>query len=156
MPRKVAGLALIDPVVMLLHLKDVLFNFLYKNEGKSILTHLIGTELFVNHALRRNFWWTRNVLWASDLEENQIKSVICLSEHDEIGPSLQVLAHVREHQRRIENSVVDSYVMRDVGHGDFCFDDAVLQGLTDRLARFYTECQGQSPANQHDIDCNKL
>ena len=63
-----AGLALIDPVVLMLNLKNVLYNFLYKNDGADGIADIIGSELGVNIALRRNFWWYRNILWASDLQ----------------------------------------------------------------------------------------
>jgi len=141
-PSKVGGLVFIDPVVFLLYLNDVLFNFLYKNEGKSIATHLIGSELFVNKALRRHFWWTRNVLWASDLQEQNIPSLVCLSERDEIGPSSAVYRHILEHERSTKsksNNVVEAYMLKNVGHGDFCFNQTVLQDLAQRITALYNK-----------------
>ena len=52
----------------MLNLKNVLYNFLYKNDGADGIADIIGSELGVNIALRRNFWWYRNILWASDLQ----------------------------------------------------------------------------------------
>ncbi len=60
---------------MMLNLKNVLYNFLYKNDGADGIADIIGSELGVNIALRRNFWWYRNILWASDLQVKKKKKI---------------------------------------------------------------------------------
>lgn len=55
-PRSVVGSVFIEPIVFLLHLKTVTHSFLYQEYG-GIVGYLIRSELFLNHALRRAFWW---------------------------------------------------------------------------------------------------
>ena len=145
LPDRVAGLAFIDPVVLMLNLKDVLYNFLYKDEGGDGIADIIGTELGVNIALRRNFWWYRNILWACDLQKHALPTVVCLSEQDEIGPALAVEKHIDQHTAATalegERSVVESYMMHDASHGGFLFSAELLKGLTARITEHYAKVQ---------------
>jgi hypothetical protein len=61
-PAVVAGTAFVEPIVFMLYLKTVTRNFLYDEYGGGI-GYMIRSELFLNHALRRHFWWHLNVLW---------------------------------------------------------------------------------------------
>ena len=99
LPSRVAGLTFVDPVVLMLNLKHILFNFLYKHQRDGRFD-LIGSELHVNNALRRNFWWYRNIVWASDLSATG--SLICLSEQDEIAVvgRCPTRVHARQEGRR--------------------------------------------------------
>jgi pimeloyl-ACP methyl ester carboxylesterase len=148
LPSRVAGLAFIDPVVLMLNLKDVLYNFLYKDEGGDGIADIIGTELGVNIALRRNFWWYRNILWACDLQRHALPTVVCLSEQDEIGPALAVEKHIEQHKAasaiKGQRSVVESYMMMDATHGGFLFSPELLKGLCTRIAAHYDKVQTTS------------
>ena len=142
LPHRVAGMAFIDPVVLMLNLKNVLYNFLYKKDGGDGIADIIGTELGVNIALRRNFWWYRNILWASDLQRHELPTVVCLSEHDEIGPALAVEKHINQHAEECadkrQTSCVQSYMMKGATHGGFLFDPDMLQALMSRISQHYT------------------
>lgn len=138
LPSRVAGLTFIDPVVMMLNLKNILFNFLYKHDGDGKISDLIGTELHINNALRRNFWWYRNIVWASDLQRRKLPSLVCLSEKDEIVPSSAVKRHIDQHAKRTGNAnVVESYMMQGANHGGMLFDPEVLEQLQLRINEHY-------------------
>jgi len=112
LPARVAGLVFIDPVVMMLNLKKILYNFLYKHERDGKISDLVGTELHINNALRRNFWWYANIVWASDLQRAELPSLVCLSEEDEIVPSGAVQRHIQQHAAKAGNdNLVDSYMV---------------------------------------------
>ena len=150
LPQRVAGMAFIDPVVLMLNLKNVLYNFLYKKTGTKGVADIIGTELGVNIALRRNFWWYRNILWASDLQRHALPTVVCLSEHDEIGPALAVDKHIAQHSAacadKRETSCVESYMMQGATHGGFLFDAVMLQKLSARISQLYSSIPAPSAA----------
>jgi pimeloyl-ACP methyl ester carboxylesterase len=138
LPSRVAGLVFIDPVVMMLNLKNILFNFLYKHEGDGKISDLIGTELHINNALRRNFWWYRNIVWASDLQRSGLPSLVCLSEKDEIVPTNAVKRHIEQHAKRMgDANVVDSYIMHGANHGEMLFDPEVMEQLQMRINGHY-------------------
>ena len=138
LPSRVAGLTFVDPVVLMLNLKHILFNFLYKHQRDGKISDLIGSELHVNNALRRNFWWYRNIVWASDLQRHRLPSLICLSEQDEIVPSSAVARHVSMHAKRAgADNLVESYVMQGASHGEMLFDDDIMGPLAARIAQHY-------------------
>eukprot|EP00960_Hanusia_phi_P076623 768588-Hanusia_phi.AAC.5 len=147
LPERVAGVGLIDPVVMMLNLKDVLYNFLYKktqdNDKRKLgnkLGDLIGSELYLNNALRRNFWWYRNILWAQDLQKQNIPSLVCLSEHDEIVPSHAVHRHIEQHASSFgQHTCVKSYTMRNANHGQILFDRDLSRELAGRLSSVWRD-----------------
>lgn len=93
LPSRVAGLVFVDPVVMMLNLKSILYNFLYRHEGDGKISDLIGTELHINNALRRNFWWYRNIVWAGDLQRQRLPSLVCLSEASAV-PTVRAAATI--------------------------------------------------------------
>jgi pimeloyl-ACP methyl ester carboxylesterase len=142
LPSRVAGLAFIDPVVMMLNLKNILFNFLYKHDGDGKISDLIGTELHINNALRRNFWWYRNIVWASDLQRQRLPSLVCLSENDEIVPSGAVQRHIAQHSKKMgDDSLVDSYMMHGSNHGDMLFNPEIMEALSQRIGQHYNKIE---------------
>lgn len=142
LPSRVAGLALVDPVVMMLNLKSILYNFLYKHDGDGKISDLIGTELHINNALRRNFWWYRNILWCSDLQSSGLPSLVCLSENDEIVPSSAVQRHVQQHAQQMgDSNLVESYMMHGANHGDMLFNPEVMEGLQERIGEHYDKIE---------------
>jgi len=144
LPSRVAGLAFVDPVVMMLNLKSILFNFLYKHDGDGKISDLIGTELHINNALRRNFWWYRNIVWASDLQRQKIPSLVCLSENDEIVPSSAVERHVQQHAEKVgDSNLVESYMMYGANHGDMLFNPEVMGRLQERIGEHYTKIEAK-------------
>lgn len=83
-PDRVAAVSFVDPVVIMLNLKSTLYNFLYRHSTNGKISDLVGTELFLNHALRRHFWWYRNIIWAQDMHRAGIPSQVIVSENDEV------------------------------------------------------------------------
>jgi len=145
-PSRVAGVAFIDPVVILLNLKDTLYNFLYRREREGKISDLVGTELYVNYALRRHFWWYRNIMFAEDMERAGVRSLVCLSEKDEIAPAVAVQDHIEQHRRKVgeDKSLVRSFMMEDASHGQMLFDDNLAARLASRLSDFYEVCEEQA------------
>ena len=68
---------------------------------------LVATELRTVHAMRRHFWWYRNILWAEDLPKEMRCSVLC-SEHDDISPSDSVLCYVKQGASMVDIDVIDN------------------------------------------------
>jgi pimeloyl-ACP methyl ester carboxylesterase len=144
-PDRVASLAFLDPVVFMLNLKDILYNFLYRHEQDGKISDLVGSELYLNNALRRNFWWYRNILWASDMQKAEIPTLVCLSEKDEIVPVEAVLQHLDEHEKlHPENNLVKPYLMKGANHGEMLFDDNILQGLVDEISQLYKKVDART------------
>jgi pimeloyl-ACP methyl ester carboxylesterase len=97
-PDLVAQLVLLDPMCLLLALPDVTHNFLYKplragpKPWVDRLVHLMaGSEMGVNNALRRHFWWFNAALFAHEIAS--VPTVVHLASHDSIAPS----RHVRDY-----------------------------------------------------------
>ena len=128
---RIAASIFLDPVVFMLHLRNITYNWFYKDtsavkaspygtaaaEGETTYStqltepdtgggvmSLIKSELFTNHALQRPYMWFRNVLFAHEMEKKSFSTTICLSELDPIVPSDAVKEHVLAHraERRAE------------------------------------------------------
>mmetsp|Transcript_63000 Transcript_63000/g.130931 ORF Transcript_63000/g.130931 Transcript_63000/m.130931 type:complete len:606 (+) Transcript_63000:154-1971(+) len=142
MPARVAGLVFIDPIVLMLNLKNTLYNFLYRQGDANKISYLVGTELFVNYALRRNFWWYNKIVWAQDMHAANIRSLVCLSDQDEIVPSQAVEQHIAKFNAAVGggNSLVRSYMMTDAHHGAVLFDSDMALRLAARCSDFWEVC----------------
>ena len=60
MPWRVAQAIFLDPVVFLLVLPDVCYNFVYRATRRWIgrfFRYFTASEITINNALRRHFWW---------------------------------------------------------------------------------------------------
>eukprot|EP00290_Baffinella_frigidus_P010471 CAMPEP_0180142584 /NCGR_PEP_ID=MMETSP0986-20121125/15673_1 /TAXON_ID=697907 /ORGANISM="non described non described, Strain CCMP2293" /LENGTH=606 /DNA_ID=CAMNT_0022085821 /DNA_START=19 /DNA_END=1839 /DNA_ORIENTATION=- len=144
-PERVAGLAFLDPVVFMLNLKDILYNFLYRYEVDGKISDVVGSELYLNNALRRNFWWYRNILWASDMQKHDVPTLVCLSEKDEIVPVRAVLDHLAEHASlHPEDNLVEPYLMEGANHGEMLFSDEILVALTGQIASLYAKVDARN------------
>jgi pimeloyl-ACP methyl ester carboxylesterase len=95
-PQYVDHLTLIDPVSLLLALPDVAYNFLYRKPSTFVewLLHVMASrEITVANALRRNFWWYKNVLWLEDIPSS-IGVVVSVAGGDEITKAEAVKEYV--------------------------------------------------------------
>ncbi|CAK0819425.1 unnamed protein product, partial [Prorocentrum cordatum] len=92
-PERVAGLALLDPIVVLLFVHTVLYNFLYQKPALLNPLDRISSEFFLAHGLRRNFWWYECILWPEDLPPS-LPFLAILAEKDEIAPAPLVHRHL--------------------------------------------------------------
>jgi pimeloyl-ACP methyl ester carboxylesterase len=105
--HKIQQLILIDPVSILLSDPDVMVNFLYsrlERRTKIVDAHLagirfVGSELFTEHFLRRNFAWYNSELWIEDIPDT-VNVLICLSENDQILSAPNIRLEVERHQRQ--------------------------------------------------------
>ena len=137
MPKRIAGAVFLDPVVFMLHLRDISFNWMYgsvtnvghesANRGVEDIFGIVKTELFAANAVQRHFNWARNILWAHELQERKVESLILVSGSDKVVPSLEVARHVDDHnilmQSEGKRSYVDSEIFDDAGHGGLVFEE---------------------------------
>jgi pimeloyl-ACP methyl ester carboxylesterase len=99
-PKTVKGAVLMDPAVMCIHLRKLLFNFVYAEQSLDGVEGLLRSELYINNCLRRNFYWYTAALFGEDLV-SACPSLVVLSEEDSGVPSkeaFQMLQAVREAQ----------------------------------------------------------
>jgi len=139
-PDRVASVVFIDPIVIMLNLKSTLYNFLYKHSTNGKISDLVGSELFLNHALRRHFWWYRNIIWAQDMHHQGIPSMVIVSENDEIVPSAEVAQHVEAFDEGIGGtSLVKHHMIEGGSHGDMLFDEDVQDRVLSLVTRTWEE-----------------
>ena len=136
-PSRIAGAVFLDPVVFMLHLRDISFNWMYgscnnvghevSNLGVEDIFGIVKTELFAANAVQRHFFWARNILWAHELQDKQVESLVLLSGSDKVVPSLEVERHIQEHNLNLEESgqrsCVDSVIFEAAGHGSLVFEE---------------------------------
>lgn len=60
---------------------------IHTQEYGGAIGYVIRSEFFLNHALRRHFWWQLKVLFVEDIEH---PSLIYLTEQDEVVPTQEV------------------------------------------------------------------
>jgi pimeloyl-ACP methyl ester carboxylesterase len=137
MPKRIAGAVFLDPVVFMLHLRDISFNWMYgsvtnvghKSEdlGVEDIFGIVKTELFAANAVQRHFNWARNILWAHELQEKEVECLVLVSGGDKVVPSIEVVRHIEEHNRYMassgQKSFIDSEVFDDAGHGGLVFEE---------------------------------
>jgi len=135
--ERVETAVFLDPVCLMLHLKDITANWVYAKTAAdatqaplvsvSSLVSLVKTELFVVNTLQRHLVWFRNLLLASDLQDLGVHSMVVVSENDHIVPSDEVLAHVEGHNQECASRGVESVIsatkLRGVDHGGLVFDE---------------------------------
>ena len=136
-PKRIAGAVFLDPVVFMLHLRDISFNWMYgsvtnvghesANRGVEDIFGIVKTELFAANAVQRHFNWARNILWAHELQEREVETLILVSGGDKVVPSLEVARHIEDHNVQMQSegkrSYVDSEVFDDAGHGGLVFEE---------------------------------
>jgi pimeloyl-ACP methyl ester carboxylesterase len=93
-PHLVKGTVLMDPVVLCIHLRKLLFNFVYGEQRLTSIEGLLRSELYINNCLRRNFYWYTAALFGEDLL-HLCPSVIVLSSDDGGVPSAGCFAMLK-------------------------------------------------------------
>jgi len=155
-PERVASVVFIDPIVIMLNLKSTLYNFLYRHSTNGKISDLVGSELFLNHALRRHFWWYRNIVWAQDMHDQGIPSMVIVSENDEIVPSAEVAQHVEAFDRKMGGASLVKHTMIEGGsHGDMLFDDDVQDRVLDLVARNWGDANRARAEGSAALDARK-
>ena len=149
MPERVAGAVFLDPVVFMLHLKDISFNWLYSTvanfanrSGSSFfetsnILGIVKTELFSVHAVQRHLVWSRNVLWAHELQDLGVETLVIVSDKDDVVPSMEVMQHITDHNTALNEKKIQSKVrvesLVDAGHGDLVFDEAYRAAALEKI-----------------------
>lgn len=109
-PDRVSHLTLLDPVSLLLSLPDVAYNFLYR-KPQSLVQWVIylfaSQEITVSYALRRNFWWYKNLLWLEDVPAH-IGVLVGLAGGDEVGNATAMKEYAEACHAKRQASVLDA------------------------------------------------
>ena len=75
----IGPILLIDPVVFLLHLPDVVYNFMRRpprHANEWMHYYFANTDLDVAHTLARRFFWTENILWKEEMSGKRVTAVL--------------------------------------------------------------------------------
>ncbi|EXJ89966.1 hypothetical protein A1O3_03033 [Capronia epimyces CBS 606.96] len=98
---RISSVILVDPVSILLHQPDVVYNFTIrapKFANEWLLWYFGSKDMGVAHTLSRTFFWSQNILWKEDLFAH--RATVFLSEKDSIVNARQVrryLEDIEEH-----------------------------------------------------------
>ncbi|KAI8609171.1 hypothetical protein BC830DRAFT_1152080 [Chytriomyces sp. MP71] len=122
-PSWVRGAVFVDPVVFGLWESDVCFNFLYRKPRTALellMWYYVSQELHISYSIRRNFWWTRAVLFPEQLpmrvgkvgSRTRVNAAVFLSEFDQIVNTEKVVSHLTR------NGIEDVTVWKGVTHGE--------------------------------------
>lgn len=98
--RVVTSASLLDPVCFLLAKHDIMTNSLYRDHEDPLqvtLTYLVFRELYVAHALARNFFWQQNDLAPESIQR---PTLVLLSGGDAIVPAHSVKRLLQAEQDR--------------------------------------------------------
>eukprot|EP00928_Gymnodinium_smaydae_P012315 TRINITY_DN14473_c0_g1_i1.p1 TRINITY_DN14473_c0_g1~~TRINITY_DN14473_c0_g1_i1.p1 ORF type:complete len:471 (+),score=40.17 TRINITY_DN14473_c0_g1_i1:104-1516(+) len=118
---EIAGVVLVDPIVVLLTLPDVAFSFLYR-APRCLFDWLCflwcSSEPGISLFFRRRFFWYNNMF--DPRISDTVPTVLCLSEHDQMVPAATVRAYAQEHMTKAEISwwagLGHTYFMGSIRH----------------------------------------
>merc|ERR1711924_410854 len=89
---------------------------------------LLPMGSFINHAIRRHFWWYENICWEDDI---QVPILVTLAMEDDVVPSSQVAAYLASApQRGPERHTIK---LEGIGHGGFLTNSAAQEKVIDGL-----------------------
>lgn len=109
--KNIKQIVLLDPVAILLSEPDVMVNFLYSEEN-AIIRMVAASELSIQYYLRRNFAWYNSELYVADVD---CPMIVCLSETDDIVPSLKVKHEMERHNAKTNKHKLVYW--EGIGHG---------------------------------------
>lgn len=146
-PGCVAGLVLLDPVVVLLHSHHVLFNFLYRRpRGWNILDYIFS-EFFLSHGLRRHLFWYESILWPEELRLASVPFLAVCAAEDEIVPARDVHRYVQrlgsEGSPASRLAPFEAVLLPGCKHGDVLVDAEAACALR----RFFAALQRSASAS---------
>jgi pimeloyl-ACP methyl ester carboxylesterase len=90
LPKRVAGVVLVDPICFLLLEAAVAWRFVRRipeRASERFVEYFASRELFTSYFISRRFHWYHAILWADELPE---QATVYLSESDLLVPSPQV------------------------------------------------------------------
>lgn len=76
---RITATLLVDPVVFLLHLPDVAYNFTHRlpeRANEHQLHYFASMDMGVSHTLARHFFWSENILWKEDIQGRKVTVVL--------------------------------------------------------------------------------
>ena len=159
-PNKVAGSVWLDPVCFMLHLSKVTFNWFFASapnlstegssldrvasgmEGRSTDLDLFGivkTELFAANAVQRQLSWSRNVLWAQEIQERGSGALVVVSNKDKVVPSAAVAQHIEKHRAQLTpgtKCLVNVECLPDGEHGSLVFNEQTRNHVLEKISLF--------------------
>jgi pimeloyl-ACP methyl ester carboxylesterase len=97
---RIAGAVLMDPIVFMLHLPDVAFNFTRRRPRKAnqrMLHYFASQDMLISHTLARRFFWSQSILFKEDIPAD-LNVVVTLSGKDLIVPVAEVWAYLTDGQ----------------------------------------------------------
>lgn len=127
-PELVQRVVLMDPITLYLHRPGACKSFLYEKDmtqgfARDFYSYLFNRDPGIVHTLMRNFNWSTNTLWLSELLRLKSKHAIMLSEHDEYIPSAPIKQYLEEINRNAQKNgkehPVNLYWGENLGHGEF-------------------------------------
>lgn len=129
----VAASVFIEPICFMLFLRTLTFNFLYQEYG-GFVGFLIRSEFFLNHALRRHFWWQSKILWAEDIHH---PCHIFLCHQDEVVPTQEVVKYIATHDKahHITTEMID-----DDFHGSWLFKPNIYAHVAETIENVWMSC----------------
>jgi len=144
-PELATKAVLLDPIVILLNLPAVCFNFVYRKPASTVefgLQYYAARELFISKSMSRNFHWyvqkiqstllilysfsrvqrLQCILWSEDIN---VPTLIMLSESDAITNTTAI----RKYIEKAKNPNVHTIWLHGCGHAQFLFVYVVVNGL---------------------------
>jgi len=135
-PGLARSFVMVDPISLLLHRSEVLWNFLYKMryaspEGirQKVLDFVLKNDLNVSYRLRRCFFWHKNILWIEDLPDN-LPHMFFIGGQDEYIPAEDVKHYIERHGKA---SVVYE---PEAKHGNFVMKTKYRELVINTVATF--------------------
>eukprot|EP00554_Chaetoceros_debilis_P013983 CAMPEP_0194122410 /NCGR_PEP_ID=MMETSP0150-20130528/50568_1 /TAXON_ID=122233 /ORGANISM="Chaetoceros debilis, Strain MM31A-1" /LENGTH=547 /DNA_ID=CAMNT_0038815265 /DNA_START=197 /DNA_END=1840 /DNA_ORIENTATION=+ len=127
--KRIRKIVLLDPVSILLSEPDVIMNFVYdggnakykrnsdfsvENVQRMVTKLVAGSELCIQHYLRRHFEWYNSELWLEDIPDQAIVHIM-LAEKDVIVNAPKVMSEIHRHSKATS---INSIYWEECGHGD--------------------------------------
>lgn len=101
--KNISSVVLMDPIVFLLHIPDVVYNFVYRKPGRWranewLIWYFSSRDLGIATLLARRFFWAQGALWKEDPELSSREVVVVLSDGDQIIAADKVWGYLtKEH-----------------------------------------------------------
>lgn len=129
-PSAVARAVLLDPVVILLNLPSVCYNFVYRVPRSMIeasLHYFASRELHISKSMSRHFHWIQNIVWSEDIS---VPTLVVLSEKDSITNA----PAIRRYLERSNNPNIDLVWLSGLNHAEFLFKPSITNRVVARVA----------------------
>lgn len=129
-PKSVAKAVLLDPVVLLLNLPAVCYNFVYRVPRSIIeagVHYFASRELHISKSMSRHFHWIQNIVWSEDIS---CPTLVVLSERDSITNA----PAIRRYLEKSANPNIEIEWLSGLNHAGFLFVPRALKRVVARIA----------------------